>query len=414
MEQPPKIGIRRPLPEDSVLVGRVASAADYDQSKRALFNEADAYIGKYRQYAFFHEPDSPQELESLKIMQPRLISTYEPLREFPGLQRLEFGTTDSKMTVPDLSGLEAASDLRHLSFVSKTTVKRGIEAISGLSRLETLHLTYLVQAFPKELLSALHRVRELSLSRFNYESPSALPPALEKLQLRFDDLVSVPDYEPAPTVRELQLGAQTCRLADLGSLHVFPNVEKVLLISPKKLTDLSHAAELSRLRVFDANFCAASDLGGFHEHPAIEELRLRGSGITTLKEMGVCPMLKTLYVEKSKLASIEGVGEQFPLLELLWIWGTKVKDLRPLQGMYRLRNLDVTLLKPKDWDFLPTLTGLERIDLSKTSFADPSLLLNLPALKWVRLSGSQAEPGTKAWLELEQMMQDRGGELVYR
>ncbi|QDH21119.1 GNAT family N-acetyltransferase [Saccharibacillus brassicae] len=392
----------------------VTPAADYDKSRAALLKEAEAYIGKYRQYAFFREPDTPQELESLKIMQPRYLSTYEPLREFPRLERLEFGTTDSKMTIPDLSGIEAAAGLKQLAFVSKTTVKRGIEAIAGLRRLDTLHLAELAQAIPPNLLSSLHGLRKLSLSRLNYESPTALPPALEKLQLQFNELQRIPDYDRAPTVRELSLGAITCGLEDLDSLSVFPNVEQVRLISPKSLNDLSQAARLLRLRVLDANFCMAADLGGFHAHPAIEELRLRGSGVVSLREMGICPALHTLYVEKSKLASIEGIREQFPKLEHLWIWGTKVKDLRPLAGMSRLNNLDVTMLKPRTWDFLPTLIGLERLDLSKTSFADPGLLLELPALKWVRLSGSQAQSGTQEWLELERLMQARGGELVHR
>lgn len=387
---------------------------DYDKSKQALFSEAAAYIGKQRQYAFFREPDSPEELESLKIMRPRSISTYAPLQEFTKLERLEFGTTDSKMTVPSLTGLEAASRLKSLGFVSKTTVAQDIEALSGLHNLETLHLAQLAQPIPADLLIPLKNVRRLGLSRFNYDSPSELPSSLEELSLNFSELERVPPYKAAPSVRKLSLGAQTCGLKDLGSLRVFPNVEEVRLLSPKRLTDLSHVVELSQLRVLEANFCRVSDLGGFYNHPAIRELRLRGSEIRDLKKMGVCPELRILYLEKTKLESLEEIREQFPKLEVLWIWGTKVKDLRPLTGMDQLKNLDVTMLKTKAWDFLLTLTGLERLDLSKTSFSDPEMLLELPVLQWVRLSESQVERGTEAWLKLESLMQARGGELVHR
>lgn len=386
----------------------------YEKSKQALSKEADAYIAKQRQYAYFQVPDSPERLEVLKIMQPRSVSTYAPLKEFTRLKRLEFGTTDSKMTVPTLAGLNAAAHLKSLGFVSKTTITQGIEAISGLSGLETLQIRQLAQPIPPDLLTPLKKLRQLGLSRFNYESLNELPPALEELSLSFSELERVPPYRSAPSVRKVSLGAQTCGLEDLGSLRVFPNVEEIQLLSPKRLTHLDHVAELTRLRILDANFCQASDLSGFRNHASIQDLRLRGSQIRSLREMGRCPELKILYAEKTKLESVEGIREQFPKLELLWIWGTKVKDLRPLEGMTRLKNLDVTLLKPKAWDFLLTLTSLERLDLSKTSFSDPRLLLDLPSLKWVRLSGSKAERGTEDWLKLESLLQARGGELVHR
>ncbi|MEJ8305700.1 hypothetical protein [Saccharibacillus sacchari] len=386
----------------------------YNKSRQALVKEAEAYIAKQRQYAYFQVPGSPEELEVLKIMQPRSISTYAPLKEFTRLERLEFGTTDSKMTVPTLAGLEAAVYLKSLGFVSKTTVTEGIEAIAELRRLETLQLRQLVQPLPPDLLTPLKSLRQLGLSRFNYQSPNELPPALEELSLSFSEVERVPPYASAPSVRKVSLGAQTCGLEDLGSLRVFPNIEEIRLLSPKRLTNLDHVAELTRLRILDANFCQVSDLGGFHNHPSIHDLRLRGSQIRSFREMGRCPELQILYAEKTKLESIEGIREQFPKLELLWIWGTKVKDLRPLEGMTHLKNLDVTLLKPKAWDFLLTLTSLERLDLSKTSFSDPKLLLDLPALKWVRLSGSKAERGSEDCLKLESLLQARGGELVHR
>ncbi|MEO2215291.1 hypothetical protein ABGV40_30920 [Paenibacillus amylolyticus] len=75
--------------------------------------------------------------------------------------------------------------------------------------------------------------------------------------------------------------------------------------------------------------------------------------------MGVCPNLKVLYAEKTKLKSVENIPDQFPQLAVLWIWETKVKDLHHLADMQTLKNLDVTKLKPKTWDFISTLTGLE-------------------------------------------------------
>lgn len=80
--------------------------------------------------------------------------------------------------------------------------------------------------------------------------------------------------------------------------------------------------------------------------------------------------------------------------------------------MHSLKNLDLTKLKPKSWDFISTLTGLEVLDLCKTTFSDPALLLKLPRLKKLRLSGSHVDPQSGAYKELEDAIINRNGELI--
>lgn len=81
--------------------------------------------------------------------------------------------------------------------------------------------------------------------------------------------------------------------------------------------------------------------------------------------------------------------------------------------MHSLKNLDLTKLKPESWDFISTLTGLEVLDLCKTSFSDPGLLLELPRLKKLRLSGSNADPHSGVYKELEDAILNRNGELIH-
>ncbi|WP_042203011.1 leucine-rich repeat domain-containing protein [Paenibacillus camerounensis] len=386
---------------------------DYAKSKAAIAEQAALYIQKYKKYAWFHEPASLYELDTLKLLQVRKITTFEPLKEFTSLKKLEFGTTDSSMTIPDLAGLEAAASLEHLSFISKSTIKNNIEALSRLENLQSLQLFYVRHTLPDQLLAPLKSLKSVSFSKNNYDSQTILPDSLETVSMSFDEIANLPAFAPHKGVKQVSLGGQTCQLENLDSFRVFPEVEEIRLIAPKKLADLSYAAELRKLRVLDANFAAAADVSPFFQHEGIEEIRLRGSSVEQVHDMGVCPNLKTLYLEKSRLKSIDGIREQFPQLELLWIWETLVKDLEPLTGMHRLKNLDLTKLKPKSWDFISTLTGLEVLDLCKTSFSDPGQLLKLPRLKKLRLSGSNADPQSGVYKELEDAILNRNGELIH-
>ncbi|WP_342438380.1 hypothetical protein NSS79_04085 [Paenibacillus sp. FSL L8-0436] len=384
---------------------------DYAKSKAALADEAASYVENYKKYAWFHQPRSIYELDTLKLLQVKQITTYEPLKEFAKLKNLEFGTTNSRLTLPDLAGLDSATSLEHLSFISKTTIKKNIETLSRLEHLESLQMFYVQHTLPDQLLSPLKSLKSVSFSKHNYDSQTVLPDSLETISMSFDEIEAVPGFVPAAGVKKVSLGGQTCQLESLDSFRVFPNVEEIRLIAPKKLVDLSYVSQLRKLKVLDANFAAASDLSPFYQHDSIEEIRLRGSSVESFQEMGICPNLKTLYLEKTKLNSIEGIREQFPHLELLWIWGTKVKNLEALTGMSSLINLDLTMLKPKSWEFISTLTGLETLDLCKTSFSDPSLLLNLPHLKKLRLSGSNVDSQSSEYKELEEAITGRNGKL---
>ncbi|WP_138756180.1 hypothetical protein [Paenibacillus sinopodophylli] len=385
---------------------------DYDKSKKALFNEATSYVDNYKKYAWFHEPDSIYELDTLKLLNIKQIKTFEPLKEFANLKKLEFGTTDSKMTIPDLIGLDYAANLEQLAFVSKSTIKNNVQTIARLTKLQSLGLYNVPHTLPDQLLAPLHSLKTVSFSKDNYDSQTVLPDSLETISMSFDGIDTLPSFAPALGVKKVSLGFNSCQLQSLNSFEIFPNVEEIKLVAAKKLVDISYVTQLKKLKILDANFCSASDISPFYQHQSIEELRLRGSAVESLQEMGVCPNLKTLYIEKTKLKSIENIKEQFPQLELLWIWGTKVKDLQALTDMQSLKNLDLTMLKPKSWAFISTLTGLETLDLCKTSFSDASSLLDLPLLKKLRLSGSQVDFKSSNYKELEKNIINRGGKII--
>ncbi|MBP1996799.1 hypothetical protein [Paenibacillus eucommiae] len=385
---------------------------NYTKSKNAIADEATSYVDSHKKYAWFHEPGSIYELETLRLLNVKAITTFEPLKEFHNLKQLEFGTTDSKMTISDLAGLDSAEHLERLSFISHTNIKKNIESLSRLKNLKSLGLYTVQHTLPDQLLSSLKSLKSVSFSKYNYNSQTILPDSLETISMGFDDIEELPSIEPVSGVKSISLGSNSCKLQTLDSFKIFPNVEEIKLNAAKRLVDISYAAQLQKLKIFDANFSPVSDLSPFYQHNSIEEIRLRGSSVESLQEMGICPNLKTLYLEKTKLKSIDGIREQFPRLEWLWIWETKVKDLQALTDMLSLKNLDVTMLKPKSWAFISSLTGLETLDLCKTSFSDPALLLDLPHLKKLRLSGSNVDTQSSAYKELEAEIIKRGGKLV--
>lgn len=67
----------------------------------------------------------------------------------------------------------------------------------------------------------------------------------------------------------------------------FPDVEKIHLIAPKKLADITYVAQLHHLKVLDANFAPVSSLSPFHEHQGIEEIWLHpeSSSFKALEEV---------------------------------------------------------------------------------------------------------------------------------
>lgn len=157
---------------------------------------------------------------------------------------------------------------------------------------------YVQHTLPDQLLSPLKSLKSVSFSKHNYDSQTVLPDSLETISMSFDEIEAVPGFAPAAGVKKVALGGQTCQLESLDSFRVFPNVEEIRLIAPKKLVDLSYVSQLRKLKVLDANFAAASDLSPFYQHDSIEEIRLRGSSVESFQEMGICPNLKTLYLEK--------------------------------------------------------------------------------------------------------------------
>lgn len=178
---------------------------NYEQSKYHIVEQANLYIANHRHYTWFQHSGSVYELPTLKLLDLKGITTFAPLQEFPHLKSLEFGTTNSTLTIPNLVGLDQASHLERLAFVSKTKIKRNIEVIARLSNLQSLGLYNVQQALPEHLLSALTSLQSVSLSKHNYNSSASLPACLEEISITVDGLATLPSIPPATGVKKVSL-----------------------------------------------------------------------------------------------------------------------------------------------------------------------------------------------------------------
>jgi internalin A len=344
---------------------------DYDKSKEAILNQIPT--------------DSVYDTETLEIRSTRGISTFEPLKDFKKLKYLRFGTTDSSMTIATLYGIEAASHLESLTFMSKTKINHCFESIAKLPELARLGLYNVTMAIPDSCLKDMDSLKTLSLSSSNYVSVKYLPKNIEELCLNFDSITDVPDWNTTESLKTLSVGGQYSNMTSLNSLSVFPNLETLVLNSPKYLVDISQIAHLLHLKELNLNHATAvSDFSSIAHHPSLEILRLRNTKIKDINEILPLPKLKRLFIEKSDIACLENIEKGLPELEVLWMWRTKVKNLNHLAHMHALKELNISDQHYGDWQFIATLPKLEKIDLYNSSFTDFSLLQGLPCLNCIR------------------------------
>jgi len=382
---------------------------DYEPSKKAIISQVENHIEKHKAYVWYKVPTSLFEIEEIKLLNVKEITDFSPLKEFKNLKSLIFGTTDCSMTIKDLKGLSSAQTIESLTFMCKTKIKSNIDEISKLLNLKSLGLYNVIHEIPEDLIKNLDKLEKVSLSKQNYASLAGLSAHLKEVSINVDSIAEFPNWDTVATITHVNIGSNTCQFENLNSFSRFPNVQSIKLNAPKKLNDISFVKSLNNLKSIEINFAPIDNLQDFSDHSAIEEIKLRGSNVTDLSNLGTLSKMKILYLEKSKLKNIDDIKVTFPNLELLWIWDTKVKDLSPLRGMTTIRELDATKLKPKSWDFISSLTGLETLDLCKSTFSDINLINELPKLKYVRLSGSKVDPKSDSYKSFKEQIESREG-----
>ena len=99
----------------------------------------------------------------------------------------------------------------------------------------------------------------------------------------------------------------------------------------------------------------------------LEELKVQRAGLSGLQLLPVIDELKSLELLEMPIADLSTLQQRYPKLERLVLTNTAVEDLRPLEGLITLQELNFSGTNVKRMRGLEELTELRYIDCSNTS-----------------------------------------------
>ncbi|WP_422006494.1 hypothetical protein [Roseivirga pacifica] len=99
----------------------------------------------------------------------------------------------------------------------------------------------------------------------------------------------------------------------------------------------------------------------------LEELKVQRAGLSGLQLLPVIDELKSLELLEMPIADLSTLQQRYPKLERLVLTNTAVDDLRPLEGLITLQELNFSGTNVKRMRGLEALTELRYIDCSNTS-----------------------------------------------
>jgi len=355
--------------------------------------------------------DPKYSFASLKM---KGVSSLDALADFPRFTDLTF-----EGSPPDLTPLRSRKNLKRLTLQGKKLDSAVLAPLAGHPALTDLSL-------PKEIIGSLEILAELpALHRLGIEKGLeglrgvALPSlcwlhithkspdltaiahlaGLTGLTLSSSTSLALEDLSPISGLTALEnLTARSAKISDLRPLSGMASLKRLELQSNKTLKSLDGLQGLSALEDLTVNLCPIADLSPLEGLENLQAVRARGSKVKSMAPLLRCAKLRMLYLEKSKLQSIDGIGSLTDLATLS-IWGTKVRDLSPLDGLSALGDLNIADLgSPTGTDAVKTLSALTTLDVYQTEF-DPQILAGM-TLKSVR--GCEYPPPGSVVLDGEQ------------
>jgi internalin A len=356
-------------------------------------------------------PEGRRTLDTLDLFEATTLRDLSALKELPALRKL---TLRDAPLLLDLSPLVAIETLAELNVtvqmlrdftplsrmrglrVLKLDVEEGLDLapLAALTELEELEITC-----PRDLapLGGLRSLKKLSVSARRC-SPSLDPirrlAGLTSLSLYgFGEMTTADVVRDLPRLTSLNLWHGE-KLTDIDAVGTLKDLEE-LRVGSTAVRSLEALRGLTKLRVIAASHCHLDGWPPFRDLPALEEFEAQfapiACGPAGLEEAVTLRRLKLGFQKSSSFADLGPLEKLTALEELCLADVDAVRDLSPLRGLTRLRNLDVSETAVRDLTPLAGLARLRALDVSDTRVRDIGPITRLTELETLSLSGLPIE-----------------------
>ena len=302
-------------------------------------------------------------------------------------KRWQCPSTDEVLeaTVQDLTGLEFATNLTHLSL--------GRNQISDISPLKNLtNLTYISlgrnQISDISPLKNLTNLTRLFLIYNRISDISPLKNLTELVELDFEGN-RLSDVSPLKDLVNLtHLSLRRNKISDISPLKDLTKLT-YLSLRENKISDVSSLKDLTNLTYLHIGFnYTISDISALKDLINLRHLQLDHNQISDVSPLKDLTNLKHLDASDNKISDLAPLKN---LTKLIWVDldTNKNLDLSHLKNFPNLTFLDLHDNAISDISHLKDLTKLRRLDLDDNAISDISPLKSLTNLIELDLSGNQ-------------------------
>lgn len=340
-------------------VKKVKDLEKFEMVKTLSFNKSEFYVDAFLPIA--------NQIQKVKMRDSK-IKKHNYFSSFVNLKSFESScfSRESK-EIKNFSKLLPLKDqLMSLDFYEDEEMDKKAPdyPISQFTSLETLKLGYEISAKTGKSIMKLKKLRKLDISIAKTKHIFDLG-HLKKLEflifnsrtkfIGFENLKRLKslqivndrkfDLKTLPTMKSLKRLSFSAYDTHIKDLSHFPNLEFLRLKGVKKL----QLKNLKKLKVLDLDNSRIKDFSSFETLPSLERLDLSSiQGNINLKEISKFPNLKWLtLLESYEVNDISGL-EALKKLERLDLYQTKVTDVKVLNTLPNLREVNLLVNNSKE------------------------------------------------------------------
>jgi hypothetical protein len=257
------------------------------------------------------------------------------------------GTPSDKMVQVDISFISALKKLKSL-YLTCVNVEN-LQAVSGLSELEEIHIT--------ELKSTTRGDAVVDLSPFKNLTK------VQNLIIKKSNVVDISGLGNMTKMKELRIIDSP--VSDISALSGMTSLVK-LELGKAKVKDLTPLRNLRSLDVLDLADNPVEDLTPIENLTKLTVLKITNTKVETLMPLRKLKKLYYLDAEYTRVTDIS-VIRYLPKIHQLHLFGTRLKSLRPLRNTSFLR-LFLGYFDPKDAPILKTIYADDMIGINEKEF----------------------------------------------